>query len=59
MGHVVYHEGASFKLSFGYGSRHDLEKWEFDLCDSCCEQLKALFQLPAELPDTTSTVVLP
>ena len=33
-------QGAFFKTDFGYGSRHDLERWEFDLCDSCCDWLR-------------------
>ena len=28
---------------FGYGSRHDLEVWEWDICDDCTEELVAWF----------------
>jgi len=38
-----------FKIDFYYGSRHDLEQWCFDLCDSCLEEIVAEFQIKAEL----------
>jgi len=33
-------EGSSFTLTFGYHSKFDTEKWEFDICDECAEKLK-------------------
>lgn len=33
-------KGVEFALDFGYGSRFDLETWDFDLCDDCAEWLK-------------------
>jgi hypothetical protein len=32
-------EGESFAISFGYGSRFDLETWYLTLCDDCCQGL--------------------
>lgn len=40
-----YHgEGASFEMSFGYGSRFDLDTWRFDTCDDCAEWLRSEFK---------------
>ena len=33
-----------FDIQFGYGSRHDLEEWNFDLCEKCVEELVAFFK---------------
>ena len=27
------------KIMWGYGSKFDLECWEFDLCDTCLEEI--------------------
>lgn len=29
----------SFGCSFGYGSRHDMERWSFDLCEECLVEI--------------------
>ena len=34
-----------FNIMFGYGSPHDLEKWEFDLCETCIGQLVDSFEI--------------
>lgn len=36
----VCFEGAHFVLTFGYPSKFDDERWEFDICDECAEKLK-------------------
>lgn len=38
----------SFKIYWGYGSGHDEEIWEFDLCENCLEQLAKSFKIPLE-----------
>jgi hypothetical protein len=35
----------AFKVEFGYGSKHDLEKWNFDLCENCIEELVSTFKI--------------
>jgi protein-arginine kinase activator protein McsA len=37
---VDFWEGTHFTLDFGYHSKFDTEKWEFDICDECAEKLK-------------------
>jgi hypothetical protein len=27
-------------INFGYGSKYDGDKWEFDLCDDCLDNIK-------------------
>jgi hypothetical protein len=38
----------SFFLSFGYGSKFDMEDWEFDLCEKCLVDFIRTFK---HLPD--------
>ncbi|WP_227939998.1 hypothetical protein [Alkalihalobacillus deserti] len=38
----------SFTTHFGYGTRHDTEKWNFDLCEDCLTELVRSFK---HLPD--------
>ena len=33
-----------FKLHFGYSTKHDLENWEFDLCEKCIEEIVSTFK---------------
>jgi hypothetical protein len=38
MGSVEYSiNGSKFVVDFGYGSRHDNEIYEIELCDDCCD----------------------
>lgn len=39
-------EITDIKLSFGYGSRHDLEMWSFEVCDDCLEKWVSSFKHP-------------
>ena len=37
----------SFGCSFGYGSKHDTERWQFDLCEECIvEYIKTFKHVP-------------
>jgi hypothetical protein len=38
-----------FRVSFGYGSKHDLEHWYFDLCEDCIDKMVSEFLIQ---PDT-------
>lgn len=29
----------TIKVHWGYGSKHDLETWEYDLCEKCLEDM--------------------
>jgi hypothetical protein len=33
-------------LYFGYGSKHDMEKWEFCMCEECIENFVKTFKIP-------------
>jgi hypothetical protein len=35
----------AFKVDFGYGSKHDMEQWNFDLCEGCIEELASTFKV--------------
>ena len=35
----------NFNIGFGYGSKHDLERWSFDLCETCIEKLVKTFKI--------------
>ena len=35
----------NFNIEFGYGSKHDLEGWNFDLCEACIEELTESFKI--------------
>jgi hypothetical protein len=35
----------SFYCSFGYGSSYDMERWDFDLCESCLTDLVHTFKI--------------
>lgn len=34
-----------FKIHFGYSTKHDLENWEFDLCEKCIEEIVSTFKI--------------
>ena len=34
-----------FKVHFGYSTKHDLENWEFDLCEKCIEEIVSAFKV--------------
>jgi hypothetical protein len=36
-GNEVYFE--SFEIEWGYGSKYDTDKWTWDLCESCIEEI--------------------
>lgn len=38
-------EFQSFSCYFGYGSRYDMESWEFDLCEECLTELIKTFKI--------------
>ena len=38
-------EFQEFNTSFGYGSRYDMERWSFDLCDDCLTELIKSFRI--------------
>jgi len=38
----------AFKVDFGYGSSHDMERWKFDLCENCIEELVDSFKIKAQ-----------
>ena len=33
-------------FSFGYGSKYDMEDWEFHLCEDCYDKLIKQFKIP-------------
>jgi hypothetical protein len=35
-------------LGFGYGSKFDMESWNFDLCDDCLESVVRSFKYPPD-----------
>jgi len=39
---------ASFRTHFGYGSRYDNERWQFDLCEGCLTELVKTFAVVPE-----------
>jgi len=44
-------EFESFKIKFGYGSKHDGEKYFFDLCGNCLEKIFKSFKIPPEVQE--------
>ena len=36
-------------IHFGFGSRHDTDVWEFDLCDDCIDEMIAGFKIPPQV----------
>lgn len=40
-------EGASFYIGFGFGSRHDLAQWDFDVCDDCAAAVRDFIRVEA------------
>lgn len=36
-------------IDFGYGSKFDLQTWNFDLCDECLEGFVKTFKIPPEI----------
>jgi hypothetical protein len=41
-------EFESFTIKFGYGSKHDGERYMFDLCGDCLEKIFHSFKIPPE-----------
>lgn len=39
----------SFNISFGYGSRHDMDIWTWDLCEDCIEEIVSKFKIPVKI----------
>ena len=37
-----------FDIEFGYGSKHDLDGWTFDLCEDCIEEIVTTFKIKPE-----------
>lgn len=46
---------SNIELSFGFGSKFDLEQWEMDICDECLEEWVSEFK---HKPDRTSSDLL-
>lgn len=40
-----------FKVSYGYGSEHDLQSYSFDLCENCLDELYRSFKVPPQVDD--------
>jgi len=40
-----------FKIQFHYGSKHDMEKWSFDLCDNCIFDFVNTFKVSQEIEE--------
>lgn len=38
----------AFSVDFGYGSHHDMEKWKFDLCETCIEEFVNTFKVKVQ-----------
>lgn len=41
--HTAYQRniaGGKVEVTFAYGSQHDMDTWEAELCDDCAEKLK-------------------
>ncbi|MCU9612520.1 hypothetical protein OEV98_02945 [Caldibacillus lycopersici] len=38
----------SIICSFGYGSKFDMEKWSFDICEDCLVEFVASFKIKPE-----------
>ncbi len=34
------------RIDFGYGSKHDTDVWDMDICDSCLENWVGTFKYP-------------
>jgi hypothetical protein len=44
----LVHDLTSIRLNFGYGSSYDMDKWSFELCDSCIEDFISTLKYPPE-----------
>lgn len=40
-----------FKISFKYGSKYDMEQWNYNLCEDCLLELISSFIIPPEILD--------
>lgn len=38
-----------FVIKFAYGSKYDYERWDFDLCEDCIEEIVSTFKIPVEV----------
>ncbi len=38
-----------FKVMFSYGSKFDMQEWEFHLCDDCLEEIAKGFSVPVDV----------
>ena len=36
---------SSFTIQFGYGSKHDGDTWQLDICDKCADKLHKQLEL--------------
>jgi len=37
-----------FHINFGYGSKFDMDTWNFDVCDECLEKWVSTFKHPID-----------
>lgn len=44
----------SFDIDFGYGSKHDMDTWTWDLCEDCIEQIVKKFNIPVKIIERSS-----
>lgn len=41
----------NFILTFRYGSKHDLDQWDFCLCENCIEEFTNSFKVPVTVKE--------
>lgn len=41
-----------FKVEFGYSSKYDLQRWSFDLCENCIDEIVSTFKIKPTIIDT-------
>ena len=39
-------------INFGYDTSHDMETWNFDLCENCIEEIVKEFRIPPRVSTT-------
>jgi|LakMenEpi03Aug12_release.lakeMendotaPanAssembly.Ray.scaffolds.fasta_scaffold977024_2 hypothetical protein len=41
----------NFSILFGYGSKFDMDTWDFEICDDCIEKWVSTFKHPVKTND--------
>ena len=46
---AMYADITDIRIAFGYGSIYDTDVMEFDLCDSCIDEIVKSFKIPVKV----------